>query len=69
MEGKENNVGFGRIVPPQLEHVEMYFIASGSSALEAGLFFKDYEQRKWLNRQGKILKNWKERAWEWLLKR
>lgn len=57
--------GLGSTVPPSRRHVRAYFAEKGVIGL-ADQFFNQYESRAWLGRSGKLLKDWKMRAWQWI---
>lgn len=58
--------GFGSQVPPSWHQVIIYFSQQSASSKQATDFFRHYQQRKWLNDQGKLLRNWKKLAWTWI---
>ena len=58
--------GLGSTVPPSRRHVRAYFAEKGESCGLADQFFNQYESRAWLGRSGKLLKDWKMRAWQWI---
>lgn len=60
------SVGVGRTIPPQKNHVIIYFIEKGLSEKQAIDFFSNYNQRGWRNLSGNIIANWKTHAWEWV---
>lgn len=60
--------GNGRSVPPRFDHVRIYFLQKGQSEDKAMEFYDHYQSRKWRNRKGTLLSNWKATAWEWILK-
>lgn len=60
------NTGYGKEIPPVIEHIKIWFLQKGSSVDTALSFFKFYENKGWLNSRGKQICNWKTSAWEWL---
>ena len=58
--------GLGNVVPPQLEHVVIYFSEKGLTEQQALTFFEHYQRRQWQNARGKTIKDWKMRAWQWI---
>ena len=58
--------GTGIQVPPSVQHVAIYFMQKGCAEDLALEFFNYYEQRRWENIHGKLIKNWKATAWEWI---
>lgn len=62
----KHHEGLGNNIPPTLLYVEIYFSANGSSNKEANEFFKYYGDLNWKNSKGKLFRNWKEIAWEWI---
>lgn len=58
--------GFGRQIPPNMEHVMIWFLQKGSNEIVALSFYDYYEDNRWLNSTGILIKNWKMTAWEWL---
>lgn len=61
--------GFGKEVPPHIEHVIIYFLQKGQNKLVAIEFFHHYSIRKWKNQRGKKVRNWKIHAWAWVWSR
>ena len=59
--------GFGKEVPPQQEHVIVYFIQKGFTKEEAFGFFIFYKERCWKGKRNRHLSNWKAAAWRWML--
>lgn len=57
--------GCGKCLPPAKEHVVVYFLEKGLTEKHASDFFSLYNKRRWRNRQGNIIANWKVHAWEW----
>lgn len=53
---------------PTIKEVIIYFDQKGFEELEAVLFHKEFEKKKWLNSRGKFFKNWSakanERMWQ-----
>lgn len=60
------NVGLGNEIPPDLFHVEIYFLANGSTVEIAHHFFNYYKDNDWKNNRNCIIKNWKVLAWQWI---
>ncbi|WP_313492022.1 MULTISPECIES: hypothetical protein [Sphingobacterium] len=60
------NKGLGKEIPPDLFHVEVYFLANGSSTEMAHHFFNYYKDNKWRNNRNIVIKNWKVLAWQWI---
>lgn len=58
--------GYGRSIPPQINHVIIYFLQKGKSEKDALDFFYYYSEVKWRNRTGHLIKDWKMHAWEWI---
>ncbi|MNJ95264.1 hypothetical protein D3C87_129720 [compost metagenome] len=63
---EDKTEGLGNQIPPDLFHVEIYFIANGSTVENAHVFFNEFDKRKWINRNDSIIKNWKVLAWQWI---
>lgn len=59
--------GFGKEVPPEKEHVVVYFIQKGFTEEEGLVFFNYYQERCWKGKKNRHLSNWKELAWRWML--
>ncbi|WP_179415555.1 hypothetical protein HDF19_00080 [Mucilaginibacter sp. E4BP6] len=57
--------GYGGGVPPLRSHVIIYFAEKEASQNAALAFFEYFEKRRWRNKHGNKLKNWKTAAWEW----
>lgn len=66
MKQKRCSAGFGRHLPPDGEHVTIYFLQQGSTAENARLFFHHYSGKRWTNIHGHLLSNWKRLAWIWI---
>jgi hypothetical protein len=66
MDNTPKHIGFGGQIPPSLQHVSIYFIQKGFSDNDALDFFNHYESKRWLNKEGILIKNWKITAWEWI---
>lgn len=62
----KDNLGYGYITPPQLNHVVVYFSNNGSNEKAARDFFEYFHSKSWKNRRGAPLKNWKVVAWQWI---
>lgn len=60
--------GFGKQVPPELRHVQIYFLEKNVALDISNSFYDFYNSKKWRNCAGKLLKNWKSTAWEWYMK-
>lgn len=58
--------GAGCCVPPEKQHVIIYFSEKGFSEEAALRFFNGLASRKWRNHKGLLIKNWKEHAWNLL---
>ena len=58
--------GHGCQIPPSRRHVQAYFLQKGIGAEKADVFFDYYESQKWHNRSGRLIKDWKMRAWQWI---
>ncbi|WP_343748149.1 hypothetical protein [Fluviicola sp.] len=63
MRQKESSSGKGDNVPPTKEHVTIYFLEKGESEEAANNFFDHYDKRRWRNRAGQLIQNWKAHAW------
>lgn len=62
---RHKNCGCGKCIPPEKQHVEIYFLQKGISLHKAQEFYREFEQRAWRNNQGNVISNWKVHAWEW----
>jgi len=60
------NEGFGKEIPPLIEHVKIYFLQKEVSPEEAEIFFDHFERLKWNTKNGTPIKNWKAFANEWI---
>jgi len=60
--------GCGKQVPPELRHVQIYFLEKNVSLEVSHSFFEYYNSKGWKNNSGKLLKNWKSLAWDWYMK-
>lgn len=60
--------GFGKQIPPELEHVRIYFLEKNVSLEISDSFYEYYNSKEWRSNSGKKLKNWKSLAWEWYMK-
>lgn len=63
---KTSETGFGNQIPPDENHVRVYFLQQGATEQEAAAFFHHYRDRAWKNSYGETLKNWKRLAWTWI---
>ncbi len=61
-------IGFGKQVPPELRHVQIYFLEKNIKLEIAQSFFEHYSSKSWKNKHGILLKNWKSLAWDWIMK-
>lgn len=60
--------GFGKSVPPELRHVQIYFLEKNIKLEIAQSFFEHYNSKGWKNKKGMLLNNWKSLAWDWIMK-
>ncbi len=58
--------GLGTGVPPDWNDVLVYFIQGGKSVSQARAFYDYFSKKAWHNARGKILRNWKVNAWQWM---
>ncbi len=58
--------GFGEEVPPLLDHVIIYFLQKNESRETAIEFYNHYADKKWKNRRGNQIRDWKVHAWFWI---
>ena len=58
--------GLGSEVPPQWEHVLIFFDQAGFTESEARQFFQHYESSNWCSPKGTPIKSWKTKAQEWI---
>jgi len=56
----------GRDMPPEPEHVEIYFLQCKESTEAAGKFYAHYAHRQWRSSGGKAIQDWKRLAWQWI---
>ena len=54
-------------IPPQFEHIKIYFDEKGFSAIEAEKFFNYFESNGWLVGGRAKMKDWKAAARNWIL--
>jgi len=59
-------IGYGAQIPPLLDHVIIYFLQKKESKDSAIDFFNYYEGKKWKNRRGNEIRDWKVHAWNWI---
>jgi hypothetical protein len=66
-----NSTGLGKQVPPEYNHVLVFFDQAGFAETEAHRFLKHYEDNGWTGLKGNPIRNWKTKAneWIWELKR
>lgn len=62
------NKGYGKNIPPNKEHVLIWFLQKDKSEKSAIHFFNFYKARGWRSQKGEILRDWKMLAWEWTWK-
>lgn len=60
------SAGYGDQSPPDEIHVRIYFLQQGSTEVDARIFFRHYEAKLWKNHRGRLIKNWKRLAWQWI---
>jgi hypothetical protein len=60
--------GAGNCVPPEIHHVNIYFIQQSLPGMNASKFFNDYEENGWKTITGKPVKNWKTEATKYIWK-
>ena len=58
--------GIGTEIPPEFKLVELYFLANQSTSELAACFFEHFSCRAWKNRRGRLIRNWKVIAWQWI---
>lgn len=58
--------GFGKQVPPDLKHVKIYFSQQLFSERRAIDFFCSQQNRGWLGKKGRPIRNWKTLAANWI---
>lgn len=63
---KTSEAGFGNQIPPDENHVRVYFLQQEATEQEAAAFYRHYRDRAWKNSRGETLKNWKRLAWTWI---
>jgi len=54
-------------LPPTIHEVKMYFEQKGFPPLEAEHFFLLHSARGWRTRKGKVIRNWRIVAYQWIL--
>jgi len=63
---RANFTGLGKQVPPQREHVFVFFDQAGFTETEAQRFFQHYKTTGWTGQKGNPIHNWKTKANEWI---
>ena len=58
--------GLGKTVPPNREHVIIYFLQKNIAETHAISFYDHFQKKKWRNQRNRKLSNWKIAAWEWI---
>ncbi|RPE13153.1 hypothetical protein EGT74_06380 [Chitinophaga lutea] len=53
-------------MPPAFNDVKIYFSQKGISETEATQFFLFHDGKAWTNRKGRIRRNWKNIAYQWI---
>lgn len=53
---------------PGIDQIKIYFSQRGMSMTDAEYFFRFYDKKGWRNKRGHSLKNWKNTAYQWILK-
>jgi hypothetical protein len=66
MKAAKTTRGLGRQVPPQFDHVMIFFDQAGFTETEARRFYNHYEDMDWRGLKGGLIRNWKTKAQEWL---
>ena len=62
------NEGYGKNIPPAVEHVHIYFLQNGLEIKEADTFLKKMAKQKWQTKKGFRCHNWKAYAFRWILR-
>ncbi|OJV14279.1 MAG: hypothetical protein BGO21_16170 [Dyadobacter sp. 50-39] len=63
------NFGRGCDVPPTPEYVEVYFLQCKKTKEAAREFYRHYSMRYWRSLSGKVIRDWKRLAWQWIWNR
>ena len=66
MKQEQCSAGFGSQCPPDENYVRVYFLQKGATLDQAVRFYQHYKAKRWLNNNGKPLKDWKRLAWTWI---
>ena len=66
MNSAHRNSGRGRDIPPEQEHVEIYFLQCNKTKEAAIEFYLHYSGRYWRSLSGKVIQDWKRLAWQWI---
>lgn len=62
----EKKAIFTNTMPPRIQEVKIYFSQKGMPELEAEHFFLFYEKKQWKDKNGHVMKSWKNVAWGWV---
>lgn len=63
----ENSNGYGPGIPPEPEHVKIYFAEKGFPPIEAEKFFNYFQSNGWLVGGRSKMKDWKAAARNWII--
>ena len=66
MRPNRSSTDIDKQVPPDEQHVRVYFLQQGSTATDATTFFNFYKAKMWTTVSGHRLKDWKKLAWTWI---
>jgi hypothetical protein len=58
--------GYGRDLPPSMEHVRIYFSQKGLDYKQADFFYQLNQDCNWTDHKGQPVKNWKTLACDWI---
>lgn len=58
--------GFGKEIPPNCDHVLIYFLQKGMTTNAARKFLNYHTHTAWKNKHGTPIKCWKTEASEWI---
>lgn len=64
----EVKCGAGNYIPPEIDHVKIFFIQRSLLEKNAIKFFDGYEENGWTTVRGKPVKNWKTEAAKYIWK-